>query len=83
MSGPANAPTAAPDQPMAAVQGSSEASVIPGPIHSPLRVPVFLESVVVDGVAKPVLEFARQAVSPGHPALEISLALFSRSRSWT
>src|ERR1017187_1971956 len=56
--------------------GAREA--VPG--GSPIRVLVFLEAAAVDGVAKPVLEFAREAVRHRREgaALDISLAVFSR-----
>lgn len=61
------------------ITGDSEArQAVPG--GSPIRVLVFLEAAAVDGVAKPVLEFAREAARLRRQdvALDISLAVFSR-----
>ncbi|HEY1220766.1 MAG: glycosyltransferase [Bryobacteraceae bacterium] len=51
---------------------------VPG--GSPIRVLVLLEAAAIDGVAKPILEFAREAVRLRREktALEVSLAVFSR-----
>ena len=50
------------------------------PGGSPTRVLVFLEAAAIDGVAKPVLEFAREAarLRLQESALDISLAVFTR-----
>lgn len=59
---------------------TTERRAVPG--DPPIRVLVILEAATIDGVAKPILEFAREAarLGPETAILEVSLAAFNRRR---